>query len=266
MDVILLGMLGLLGLVIGSFLGAFSFRWPRRISVATGRSFCPRCKSKISWRDNIPLLSYILLAGKCRNCQKPISIRYPLIEAITSLAFIGTGLIWINAPQFSPEPVVSWMIVLGDFFLPVCLFLVSLLVAAFVIDLEHQLIPDGLVFVLVITSILVLVFFQSGGLFNYFAAGFGASWFLLFLALATRGKGMGLGDVKLALPLGTLLGWPGALVWLFLSFLIGGVFAILLLVTGKASFGKKIAFGPFLILGFVFTLFWGERIVQAAGL
>jgi leader peptidase (prepilin peptidase)/N-methyltransferase len=266
MNVLVIALLAVLGLVVGSFLGAFSFRWPKGVSVASGRSFCPRCKSKIAWFDNIPLLSFILLGGKCRNCQKPISLRYPLIEAATSIVFIFLGLIWTNALNTHSGFFDSWRVILGGYFLPFWLFLLSVLIAAFVIDFEHQLIPDNLVYLLFVSTSSVLLIFESAAFFNHFAAGMLASWFLLLLVFVTRGRGMGLGDVKLALPLGMLLGWPGALVWLFLSFLTGGLFAILLLVLRKASFGKKIAFGPFLILGFVLALFWGERIIRLVGL
>jgi len=247
-------LLGLLGLCVGSFISAFSYRWPKKIDFLWGRSFCPKCKAKISWYDNIPLFSYLVLRGKCRSCHKPISLRYPLLELTGALAFVGLG--------FALKNPSVWSYYLGVFLLPVFVALLSTLIAIFVIDLETQLIPDGLVFLLLGLVLLALFVFGKAPAFPLLAAGFGASFFLLLLAFVTRGRGMGLGDVKLALPLGAILGWPQVGVWLFLSFLTGGVFAILLLVAKKASFGKRIAFGPFLVLGFIITLFWGEKILK----
>src|SRR5260221_14472708 len=117
------GFLGILGLVIGSFLSAFTYRFPRDISTAKGRSKCPRCGSLISWYDNIPLFSFILLSGKCRNCQKPISIRYPIIELTTAVVFVVVGFNILN------------------------LVLACILISIFVIDFEHQIIPDELIFI-----------------------------------------------------------------------------------------------------------------------
>ena len=261
MDFILLTLLGIVGLCMGSFISAFSYRWPRRIDFFWGRSFCPNCKHPISWYDNIPLISYLLLGGKCRSCGKAISARYPLIEFGCASSFILLGYKYLNPSSFINRGSFA-----GVYFLPLLLLVFSLLIAIFVIDLENQLIPDSLVFILVV--LISLGYLLSKGIsgFDYLAQGFGASFFLLFLALITRGRGMGMGDVKLALPLGAILGWPQVAVWLLLSFLIGGIFAILLLVTGKARFGKRIAFGPFLVLGFIATLVWGEKIFQLINL
>jgi len=247
-------LLGLLGLCVGSFVTAFSYRWPRKIDFFWGRSFCPKCKAKISWYDNIPVVSFFVLKGKCRKCRKPISPRYPLIELSSAMVFVGLGFALKNA--------LLWPYNLGAFLLPVYVVLFSTLIAIFVIDLETQLIPDGLVFFLLVLVAVGLFVFGKTPAFAHLAAGFGASFFLLFLTFITRGRGMGLGDVKLALPLGAMLGWPQVAVWLFLSFLTGGVFAILLLIAKKASFGNRIAFGPFLVLGFIVTLFWGEKLFQ----
>jgi leader peptidase (prepilin peptidase)/N-methyltransferase len=167
---------------------------------------------------------------------------------------------FLNPGIFS-STVGTWHNYLGVGFLPAAAFLFLLLAAILLIDLENQLIPDGLTFILMISVTTALFLFSKNPYF-YLASGLTASLFLLSLALVTKGRGMGMGDVKLALVLGAILGWPQTPIWLFLSFLIGGVFAILLLVGGKTSFGKKIAFGPFLIVGFVASLFWGDKLWQ----
>jgi len=247
----------ILGLIFGSFVSAVSYRLPRRISFVSGRSFCPHCRQKISWYDNIPLLSFILLKGKCRHCHKKISWRYPLIELGTGLGFLAIGFF---------EPELRFRFDLGTFTLPFFLFTFVLLAIIAVIDWEQQEIFDGPVFFLFFLFLVVSLFVSEPTFYLALFSGFSSALFLLFLNLLTSGKGMGLGDVKLALPLGFFLGFPLALVWLFLSFLTGALVGVILILMGKADFGRKISFGPFLILSFWLTLFWGEKILLATGL
>jgi leader peptidase (prepilin peptidase)/N-methyltransferase len=232
--------LTILGLVVGSFLGAYTYRYPRRIQIIKGRSFCPKCETKITWYDNLPLLSFALLNGKCRNCGKKISFRYPVIELMTALGFVG---IWY-------------------FSLPSLLFIIlPILMAVFVIDLEHKIIPDELVlggFILIAFSLLMAD--NSSFLINLLS-GFSAASFLLFLHLITKGRGMGLGDVKLALMIGTFLGWPKTLTWLLTAFLTGAMVGLILIIIKRFSFGKQIAFGPFLVVSVFLTLIWGRFLV-----
>ncbi len=237
-------LLGVMGLVVGSFLGALSYRWPRGMSVVGGRSFCPHRKHKIAWFDNIPVISFILLGGKCRNCHKKISLRYPTIELAGGLGFVGLGLIRSG-----------WE-------LPYLLIVFSILVAIFVIDLEHQLIPDNLVFFLLIITYSLLLTTSAPDFYARVASGFAAALFLLSIHLITRGRGMGLGDVKFALFGGTFFGWPGLLTWLYVSFLTGGALALILILSGRARLKQKIAFGPFLIVGLAIAFIWGEKILK----
>lgn len=223
-----IALLAVFGLIVGSFLGAFTYRYPRGISILTGRSYCPSCKKKLAWYDNIPLISFIFLKGKCRNCGKRISWRDPAIELATGLGFVG---IWFLHSDFIS--------------LPFLLLAFSLLIAIFVIDLESKVIPDELVFLGFGLVVFFLLVSRPASFFANLAAGFGAAAFLLLLNLATRGKGMGLGDVKFAVFGGSLLGWPGTVVWLFLAFLTGAVVGSILILAKKLSFGKQIAFGPF---------------------
>ena len=240
-----------LGAVFGSFISAYSYRWPRGISISTGRSFCPNCKAKISWYDNIPLLSYLVLGGKCRKCKKRISARYPLIELSTGILFVLT--------IFS----------MGGFgvleFLPATyyLLLTAILITILVIDLENKLIPDELTFLIFSISFLFLLLSPAPNFYSVLFAGFLAATFFLFLNIITRGRGMGLGDVKLVLALSlSFLNWQFLVLWLFLSFAIGAVIGIFLIIIGKAKFGKEIPFGPFLIASFFITLFWGDFLVK----
>lgn len=240
-----------LGAVFGSFISAYSYRWPRGISVSEGRSFCPNCKVRISWYDNIPLLSYLLLGGKCRKCHKKISLRYPLIE-------LSTGVLYVLVAFF-----LGGLNISGFFLTAYYLLLTSTLVAIFVIDLENKLIPDETVFLLFSLASFSLLLSSNPTFYAVMFSAFAASLFFLLLHLVTRGRGMGLGDVKLVLALSLVFtDWRHLLLWLFLAFTIGAVVGIFLIVLGKAKFGKQIPFGPFLIVSFFLVLFIGNFLVN----
>lgn len=257
-------LISLFALAIGSFLGAFTYRWPKGMGIFRGRSFCDRCKNKISWFDNIPLLSFFFLKGKCRSCGKKISFRYPLIELSTAVVFTLLFYFYNNNNNncISSSVFCLWEGLLGVWVLPYLLVVAAALIAIFIIDLENQLISDGLVFFLFgLTFSLILLFFPQG-LYSRLLVSFLAASFLLLTHLVTRGRGMGLGDVKLALFGGLFLGWPTALIWFFLSFLIGAFVGLALILLGRASFGKKIPFGPFLTLSFFIALIWGSKLFE----
>ena len=244
-------MIFIFGLVIGSFISAFTYRWPRDISVQKGRSFCDNCNTKISWYDNIPLLSFILLGGKCRKCKNTISSRYPLIELLTALLFVTVFTFKGQALQG------NWWI------LPYLLVITAALVAIFVIDLENKLIPDEAVFFIFILAFLVLLVSSNPSFYLILFSAFAASTFFLLLNLITKGRGMGLGDVKLVLAMALFfIDLKMLLTWLFVSFITGAVVGIFLIAIGKAKFGKQIPFGPFIIASFFITLFWGDLLVK----
>lgn len=247
-------LLGVFGLVFGSFLTALSYRIIRGEILPKGRSYCDRCKYQLKWYDNIPLVSYILLAGKCRNCGKHISIRYPIIELSTGLLFI------VIAFSLNDGSLAVQALNLQNWALPFYLLVTIILVAVFITDWEHQLIPDELSFTLIIVSFVAILITSGDMWYIHMISGFGAALFLLLLHLITLGRGMGLGDVKLAIGVGIILGWPYTLTWLFTSFILGAIIGVLLLSLKRAKFGKHIAFGPFLILSFFVVLLWGDRI------
>lgn len=230
-----------LGAVLGSFAGALTYRWPHGESILQGRSQCPKCKHQIAWFDNIPLLSYLILRGKCRNCSKPISIRYFYIElGLTSLftLFYFAGL--------------ATPLNLAIIFITYCIF---------IIDFEHQYIPDTLSFVgllLVISNL----FFLNQSPYLALASGLSAGVFLLLINLLTLGRGMGLGDVKLALFLGSFLSFPLAITWMFMSFVIGSVIGLILIIFRLKKFKQRIAFGPFLVAGFYIVMLFGETLTD----
>jgi prepilin signal peptidase PulO-like enzyme (type II secretory pathway) len=220
-----------------------------------GRSLCPNCKNQISWRDNIPLFSYLLLGGKCRNCKKHISLRYPLIELSTALGLVLIGYYATTFKGGSFQDVYSII-----FFL--VLFLI--LEAIFIIDLEHRIIPDSFVFIGLLFSLFTIQFSPftvHGSLFVSLFAGFLAATLLLFIHLFTKGRGMGLGDVKFAVLGGFLVGPKLLLIWLFLAFFIGAVIGIAMILNKRAKLKSQIAFGPFLVIAIPLAIIYGERIL-----
>lgn len=250
----------ILGLVIGSFLGMLTFRLPRGLPLS-GRSFCSRCKKKIRWFENIPVLSFFILREKCGKCGKGISWRYPLIELSTAGLFVLAGIFWQNltpangiAYRFSES--------LGVPFFYLLLLLLTFFIALFIIDLEFKILPDSLILTLGLVTLIFILPLPSPLLFHHLLTGAISSTLFLLLFLITRGRGMGFGDVKLAFVIGSLLGYPEAPVWLFLAFLTGGALGMILIFAGKARFGQHIPFGPFLLFGAAVAFGFGEALYQ----
>lgn len=225
--------ISLLSLAFGSFAGAVSYRIPRGISFTRGRSVCDGCSKKISWFDNIPLLSFIRLRGKSRCCGKKISSRYPIIEG-TSL-IIGVLIFYFTSSYFY-------------------LFIFYLLLIILATDIERMLIFDLNIWIIFLFGFFYILLFEPDIFFPSLFAGFASALILLIINFVTSGKGMGLGDVKLAIPLGMIMGIDRFLSFLILSFLTGGVVASILLLSRKAGLKKQIPFGPFLIVSFLAIL------------
>jgi prepilin signal peptidase PulO-like enzyme (type II secretory pathway) len=211
------------------------------MGIVKGRSICDHCETRISWFDNIPLISFIFLKGKCRNCGKRISLRYPLIELATGLIFVFSG---ANI---------------------LALLLLVVLEIIFIIDLEHQIIPDAIIFWGIAISALIFLT-ADVSVFPPALAGFLSAIFLLLIHLISRGRAMGLGDVKFAVLGGMVVGLKLAAIWLFLAFLTGAVAGIILILVKRAGLKDKIAFGPFLVGSIPLTVLWGEKIITLIGL
>lgn len=246
------------GLIIGSFLGMLSFRLPKGLSLS-GRSICDNCKKNINWTDNIPVFSYLFLRAKCKYCRKGISFRYPIIE-------ISTGVGFLIAYKMYQSPGSALLIKLLEDFAVFVLVFVFLLTVLFillaVIDIEHQILPDILVGILGMVIITYLFFSDNLYLYNYLLSGFLSFTFFLLIYLFTRGQGMGFGDVKLSLVLGFLFLPKELLSWVVLSFFSGSATGLLLLLFGKANFGKKIPFGPFLLFSAFAVFLLGDKVLD----
>ena len=231
---------------MGSFLNVVIDRFATNRSIIKGRSYCESCKKTLEARDLIPLLSYILLRGKCRFCSKKIPIRIFLVELLTGV--ISVGLLFLHGGTNLPFILTLYLVVL-------------LFIAIFFIDLEYGIIPDKLTILLTILSVL-FVFISSKNMLNNLIAAFSSLLFFIGLFTVTKGRGMGLGDVKLSFSLGMLLGYPLIIYGLYLAFLTGAVVSIILVLWKKKSFrGGTVPFGPFLAASTLFTLLFGEKLI-----
>jgi leader peptidase (prepilin peptidase) / N-methyltransferase len=232
-------------LALGSFLNVVAARLPEGRSLVSPPSSCGACGARIAWRDNVPVLSYLLLRGRCRRCRARISSRYVVVELLT--AFLVTAcLLRFGATGDG---------LLGAFF-------VSVLVVLSAIDVERRILPDRIVLPSTAVVFAAHVALHPGQSIEWVLAAFGASFFL-FAALLAYPKGMGMGDVKLALLLGAMLG-RYVLVGLMVGMLAALVPAFVLLARhGTAARRMAIPFGPFLAFGAVVALFFGEPLLAA---
>ena len=238
-----------LGLIVGSFSNVCIYRIPRNESVIYPASHCPKCRTKIKPVDNIPLLNYILLKGRCRNCGSKISIQYPVVEFLTGLIYLIIYLIY----GLSIQSLVY--IILSS----------ALIIIAF-IDLQEQMIPDvislpGIVVGLILSFIVPYISFINSALGALVGGGI-----ILIIAwvgsIIFKKEAMGGGDVKLTAMIGAFLGWRYTIISLFLGFFIGALIGIILIMTKIKKREDAIPFGPFIVLGSIITLLWGEKILS----
>lgn len=239
----------LLGLVVGSFDNVAIYRLPEGKSLITPRSFCPKCEKTIAWYDNIPLVSYLVLRGRCRHCGQAISPRYPLVEATSGLLFLAV----FAKVDFSWSPLL----------IPY-LFMVTVLIIVSVIDLQKQIIPNKVMYPSIIIGLAAmgLVALAGGNAHTLWESlkGFAVGGVPLGLLALILPRGMGMGDAKLAAFTGIFLGWQSQLIAFFFAFLLGSVAGVAMIIAGKKGRKSRIPFGPFLSLGGVLALFWGPSI------
>lgn len=246
MDLIIMIFVILIGLSIGSFLNVCIYRIPEGKSIVFPPSSCTTCGEKIKAWDLIPVISFILLRGKCRGCGEKISIRYPLIEMLTAALF--ATLLY----KFGLE--IRTLIYAA---------IVSILIVIFFIDLEHMIIPDGLNLLLALMGITLNIAYMGG---NYKYALLNMLYGLLlgggiFFILALFGA-MGGGDIKLIAALGLVFGWKLLIPLMFFSFLIGGIIGIALLVLKIKKIKDMIPFGPYIAVSSVIIVFFGSNLVN----
>ena len=280
------------GLAVGSFFNVLALRYnPHRSVFALesigGRSYCRHCHKTLRWFELIPLLSFIIQRGRCRTCRKKLLIQYPIIEFVSGLVFVvvpfylnsfynisNSRFVLFEAPQFYYGLILVWIAV----------FMIWLLIA--LIDLRHYLIPNELNFIIgflavVLVSILAfnadrllpfhdsflkhynLIFspFQNLVLNHIFGLVLGGLFFGAIVFLS-RGRAMGMGDVKLAAAAGLLFGWADVGLAIIIAFVVGGIVGAFTLLLKKKTMRDKLPFAPFLVLGFVITFFFGYALVR----
>ena len=275
------------GLAIGSFLNVVALRYRPTFKLLDfktlklylgGRSKCPVCDETLAWYELIPIFSFLIQKKKCRHCGHRISLQYPLIEILSGLIFVFVPLVLV-ASGYTLMAILIWILI----------FLLFLLLS--IIDFRQYIIPDSinlslavLGIVLIISQSLNLSISQSSflgyyaNLFNFWPlsvvsgqlsvvinhlfAAFIAMLFFGAIILLTKGKAMGLGDLKLVGPLGLIFGWPDILMVLFLAFIIGAIFSVILLIGKKKKIKEAVPFGPFLVVAASLTFFFGYQIID----
>lgn len=290
MEILVLTDFFVIGACIGSFINALNYRYIKGRSML-GRSECPRCGHKLTPVELIPIISYLLQSGKCKKCKKTISPRYPLVESVTASAFLFVGaFFWPSLQSLDVFVTVPKLL----FFL----FSVSALIAIAAADISWGIIPDFIVFPSIALTVVYRIYEVAfRDLRAYFALqhdagigkyllppysdyftnivkadlylllwalliGLGIAGFFYLLIYFTRGRAMGLGDVKLGFLLGLLVGWPAGLVSVFLAFLTGALASVMLILVHKKRFGGTVPFGPFLSLGAFLGLFYGQQLID----
>jgi len=236
----------ILGVLFGSFLNAWMWRTRAGKSVLRGRSHCPKCNNALTWKENIPLLSYLWLRGRCLNCQKRISLQYPVVEFVVGFLFGFSA--WFHDAQF--------LLIFRD------AYILFFLTFVFVYDVIYQEIWDRMTtypaFLLLIPT---AMFGWHSGMSVTVGVVVGAGFFLLQY-LISKGKWIGGGDIRLGMFMGVILGWPLILVALFFAYVGGTLFVLPFLMFGKKKMASRVPFGAYLTLATTVTMYYGTDIVQ----
>jgi len=239
---------GTFGALVGSFLNVCIYRLPLRESIVWPGSHCPACSTPIAWYDNIPIISYLILAGRCRSCANSISCRYPIVEALNAAGYVG--LFWFFGPNWATAAY--------------GLLYSALLVVAGT-DLSHKIIPNVITFPGIVLGLLSAATILPLGLMNAvigLVVGGGILWFLAWISPYLFGKeGMGGGDIKLLAMIGAFLGWKPAVVTIMVGSLLGSIVGVTLIGAHVIKREDYIPFGPFLVCGAVVALFFGDNIL-----
>ncbi len=239
-----------IGVTIGSFLNVLIDRLPNDEPI-TGRSHCDYCKKKIAWYDLIPIISFILLKGKCRYCHKKLSFQYPLVEFLTGIVFLGFMIYdsrFVNSSIFNLKSIST-------------LGILSCLIVIFFSDFKYHLISDYILLALFVFSILFRLPSISHLAF-YLVSGLMVAGPIYLIYDLSKERAMGLGDVYLSAIIGFLVGWKAGYLALYISFVTGAFFGILLIFLKNKKMKSKIAFGPFLVVGLITAMFFGDKILS----
>ena len=236
--------IGCIGIAIGSFLNVLIDRMPRGEDFVYKPSHCDFCKKPLRWFELIPLLSFFLQFGRCRRCHKKLSWQYPAIELLTGMGFVGMYLLGHSS--------------LFDLILRCLIYAAGVVI--FMIDLKHQIIPDSMLVLMGIATVLFGIPLSGAERISHLITSLSCGAFFLTLWLITKGRGIGFGDVKLYLVLGLLLGFPGSIIACYVALLTGAFWGVILMIRHKAKLKTRIAFGPFLLFGILIAYTLGGAI------
>ena len=240
----------LFGLIIGSFLNSVIYRLEVGGSIARERSRCPKCGHILAWYELVPLLSFAVQLGRCRVCGERISLQYPLVELATAVFFT---LGYISLPAYGRAGLESAYL----------LFVLASLLVIFVFDLKHYIIPNKVLYPLIVAALFHIFIGSPIFLPAYpLLSALSSAGFFLSIFILSRGEWIGFGDVKFGVFMGLFLGFPNFLVALFFSYVLGALIGGALLLYRRKTFKSQIPFGPFLIAGTLIAYFYGNEIMQ----
>ena len=245
----------ILGLIVGSFVNVVICRLPRSQSVVKGRSKCPDCGKRLAWYDLIPIVSFLVLKRRCRNCKVPISWTYPLIELYSGLVFL------VSYQLFSPDGLVNWLFIV---------FVLELFLILGLIDLRHLILPDSLLIVLLGGSLSVLAISKLFDIYLGWPMSVASSFIgaailfsvLFVMWLLSKGQWLGFGDVKLAGIIGLIFGFWGGLAILYAAVVLGALLGLVLLLTHRANLKTKLPLGTFICLSATFYILGGNVVLS----
>ena len=242
MGYLLMVFVGLIGLVLGSFLSVLVSRLDKKEGIIAGRSECPNCFHKLAWYDLIPLLSFTFLRGKCRYCSHKISLVYPILEitmAVVIMTYFGVN---------------GFALSVNDYY---NIALIILFVSLVFFDYLYLILPDKVIIAIVVISLIYNFFYRSEDLGHLFIFGFLFALGFAIIYLVSRGRAMGLGDVKLAFAIGLILGYPSGLLVIILAIWAGALWGIGLMLLKKATRKTALPFGSFLsVATIIFIIFY----------
>lgn len=253
MDIVIYTLVGIFGLCVGSFLNVVIYRVPEGMSLATPSSHCTSCGYNLRWYDNIPILSYLILGGKCRKCKTHISIRYTLVEIANMILWVVAAILFWKE---STESIV---------YACMAMLAISVLICIFFIDLEHMLIFNRFTISIVVLGIVAMFFDDYTSIWDHVIGG--ASGGLLFVGLyfgailVLKKEGFGWGDVKLVAAAGLLLGWQKLILAMLIASVLGSIVLLIVKLVNKDENGKEYPFAPFIVVGIMTALLFGTPII-----
>lgn len=253
MDIVIYILVGIFGLCVGSFLNVVIYRVPEGMSLATPSSHCTSCGYNLRWYDNIPILSYLILGGKCRKCKTHISIRYTLVEIANMILWVVAAILFWKE---STESIV---------YACMAMLAISVLICIFFIDLEHMLIFNRFTISIVVLGLVAMFFDDYTSIWDHVIGG--VSGGLLFVGLyfgailVLKKEGFGWGDVKLVAAAGLLLGWQKLILAMLIASILGSIVLLIVKLVNKDENGKEYPFAPFIVVGIMTALLFGTPII-----